>query len=93
MARVQVEALACGCPVIATTNTGSEDLFTNGVEGYIVPIRSPDMIADRLHRLAADPARRFAMSQAALRRVEAIGGWSEYGEKMVALYRKLTRPS
>ena len=42
MALVQGQAMACGCPVIATTNTGAEDLFTDGVEGFIVPIRDPD---------------------------------------------------
>jgi glycosyltransferase involved in cell wall biosynthesis len=38
LALVQGQAMACGCPVIATTATGAEDLFTDGVEGYIVDV-------------------------------------------------------
>ena len=38
LALVQAQAMACGCPVLATTNTGAEDLFADGVEGMIVPI-------------------------------------------------------
>ena len=33
---VMAEALACGCPVIATENTGAEDLFQNNKEGFII---------------------------------------------------------
>ena len=36
LALVQAQALACGCPVIGTVNSGAEDLFTDGVEGFIV---------------------------------------------------------
>ena len=39
LALVQAQAIACGCPVIGTYNTGAEDLFSDGQKGYIVPIR------------------------------------------------------
>lgn len=86
---VQAQALACGCPVIASRNTGAEDLFTDGVEGYIVPIRSPDILAERLQRLADDPEQRQRMSAAALQRVQCIGGWDLYGENIVATVKEL----
>lgn len=80
LALVQAQALACGCPVIGTENTGAADLFRDGVEGYIVPVRSHEAIAERLRRLHDDPALLEAMSAAALARVEALGGWDRYGE-------------
>ena len=46
LALVQAQAMACGCPVVCSTNTGGEDLFTDGVEGFIVPIRDPIALAD-----------------------------------------------
>ncbi len=55
LALVQAQAMACGCPVIASTNTGAEDLFQDGVAGFIVPIREPLAIADRMQRLADHP--------------------------------------
>lgn len=85
LAMVQGEALACGCPVIATTHTGSEDLFTNGKEGFIVPIRSPELIRNRLQQLADDKALRSEMSEAALLRVKKMGGWNSYGSAFAEL--------
>lgn len=93
LALVQGQALACGCPVIASTNTGAEDLFTDGVEGFIVPIRAPDAILERLQQLVDDPQLQARMREAALRRVQAIGGWSDYGDLWEALLlRLLHRP-
>ncbi len=79
---VMGEAMACGAPVIASYNTGAEDLFDDGVEGFHIPIRDPDAIADRLDRLAADPALRAAMGEAARRRMEGFGGWNAYGDRL-----------
>ena len=81
------QAMACGCPVIASTNTGGPDLVTEGLEGFVVPIRSPEAIAERLQQLADDPALRQRMSEAALLRVRTIGGWHEYGEGWAQLLR------
>lgn len=59
-ATVVYEALAAGLPVIATPNTGS--IVRDGIDGFIVPIRDPDAIADRIARLARDKALREEMS-------------------------------
>lgn len=83
LALVQAQALASGCPVIASTNTGGEDLFTNGVEGFIVPIRSPELIAACLQKLADNPQLQASMREAALRRVHGIRGWDRYGEDIL----------
>ncbi len=48
MALVMAQAMACGCPVIATEATGAEDLFTDGVEGFIVPDRDAAALALRM---------------------------------------------
>ena len=90
LALVQGQALACGCPVIATEATGAEDLFSDGVEGFI--LRSPDVaqIAEKLQMLADDASLQRRMSEAALVRVQALGGWKRYGERWVKLLRTLT---
>ncbi|MGB2833337.1 MAG: glycosyltransferase family 4 protein [Methylotenera sp.] len=89
LAMVQAQAMACGCPVIASTNTGSEDLFTDGHEGYIVPIYDVDVLAERLQRLADHPEVRTVMRQRALAKVFSIGGWRDYGEKAIAIYKEV----
>ena len=90
LALVQGQALACGCPVLASTNTGGEDLFSDGVEGFIVPIRDVDALRDRMQRIADDPTLQQQMRAAALARVSSIGGWSDYGDRWEALLRDQT---
>lgn len=93
LAMVMAEAMACGTPVIATANTGAADLFTDGVEGFIVPIRDPDALADRLVRLAGDPALTAAMGRAARERIRSFGGWDDYGRRLHAALEELVRPT
>ncbi len=92
LAMVQGEALACGCPVIASEHTGASDLFENAKEGFIVPIRRPDLIAERLQQLADEPELREQMSQAALHRVQQLGGWDTYGDQVVNCLHELWSP-
>ena len=51
-ATVTYEALASGLPVVCTPNAGS--VVVDGQDGFVVPIRDSDAMADRLSRLAAD---------------------------------------
>lgn len=86
---VMAEALACGCPVIASTNTGAADLFAHGDEGFIVPIRDPRAIRDCLIRLADEPQLRARMSAAAIERVKGLCGWSAYGDRFTTLLAEM----
>jgi glycosyltransferase involved in cell wall biosynthesis len=86
---VQAQAMACGLPVIATTNTGAENLFTDGVEGFIVPIRDPLAIRAKVEWLIDHPTERADMGAAALERVKDLGGWDRYGEQCLAVYREV----
>jgi starch synthase len=90
MALVQGQAMACGCPVIATTNSGAEDLFTNGLEGFIVPIRDATALTQKMQQLAEDPTLQQRMSEAALIRVHSLGGWQQFGDLWEQLLHDLT---
>ncbi|WP_165915632.1 glycosyltransferase family 4 protein [Rhodovulum marinum] len=84
---VLTEAMACGLPIIATPHTAAPDLITDGREGFIVPIRDPDAIADRITRLAENEDLRQAMAQAALD-LAARSPWSRYEEAVAAAVGK-----
>ena len=86
LALVQAQAMACGLPVIATTNSGAGNVFTDGQEGFIVPIRSPEAIREKILYLYEHPAVRHAMAQAARQRVHRMVGWDEYGNRMLSTY-------
>jgi glycosyltransferase involved in cell wall biosynthesis len=89
LALVQAQALACGCPVIGTTHTGAEDLFEDECEGFIVPPRNVDILADRLTQLYREPELLEAMREAALARVQLLGGWNAYGAKSLQVFDEL----
>jgi glycosyltransferase involved in cell wall biosynthesis len=88
LALVVAQAMACGCPVIATTNTGAEDILADGAEGFIVPIRDVDALAERLQHMADNPDERAAMGERALAKVQGLGGWHAYGENAMAVYKE-----
>jgi len=83
LALVMGEALAHGLPVIATSNSGGEDLFKDGSNGFLVPIRSPRAITERLQQLADDPALLEEMSARAVARDNGIRNWENAGKLFV----------
>jgi glycosyltransferase involved in cell wall biosynthesis len=90
LALVLAQAMSCGCPAIGTEHTGAADLFEDGKEGFIVPIRSVDAIVEKLQRLAEQPELRARMSEAAVSRVRLLGGWRDYGRQALSTYAALT---
>lgn len=88
---VMAQAMACGCPVVASTSTGAEDLYTHGHEGFVVPTRSSTAIAERLDQLATDRALASGMREAALRRVSSLGGWDMYGNAIITMLNEELR--
>lgn len=82
-ALVQQEALSCGLPLIVTPNAGGEDLVEEGRTGFLVPIRSPKSIAEKIdwfadHRKELPAMREFAQQKA------AQYSWSQYARKIMA---------
>jgi glycosyltransferase involved in cell wall biosynthesis len=62
---VIVEAMACGCPVVATASPGTTEIIERGKTGLIVDRHEPEAFARALAELLTDAARRKAMAQAA----------------------------
>ena len=79
---VILEAMSRGIPVIATTNCGGPDVITDGKDGYIVPIRSHDTIAEKLELLANDQDLRDRMKTAALAKARQFS-WERYQSTLV----------
>ncbi len=90
-ALVQQEAMACGLPVIATVNAGADDLIADSESGFLVPIRSPAAIAERIDECASDPARTAEMGREAQRRAARLT-WPDYGLAVARHVAYLTNP-
>src|SRR5260370_22682926 len=80
LALVQGQAMACGCPVLATTATGAEDLFTNGQQGFIVPDRDVDALTQKMQQIAYDPTLQRKLSETALLPVKTLRRSDQYSE-------------
>jgi glycosyltransferase involved in cell wall biosynthesis len=60
-----LEAMAHGRPVIVTDGCGSHELVEDGVEGFVVPIRSPEAIASKIRYFHDNPEEVRRMGEAA----------------------------
>lgn len=78
-----LEGMACGLPAIVSEHTFSYDVVSEGQDGFVIPIRDPDAIADRLRRLYDDPSLRRRMGTAARHKAEQFP-WSRYREALRA---------
>ena len=82
-ALVQQEALSRGLPLLVTPNAGGEDLIEPGVTGWLVPMRDPGALAERIAWFEAHRAELPAMREAA-RLKAAERTWADYTGKIIA---------
>ena len=55
---VLIEAMRSGLPVVSTRWRGIPDLVEDGKTGYLIDVRDPDALADRVASLCIDPGLR-----------------------------------
>lgn len=82
---VVLEAMASGLPVVTTAN-GPGDIVRDGIEGFIVPVRDPRAIADKLQILRGNPSLRAQMGRNARLRAEGFS-WRVYRCRAIACLR------
>ena len=83
MSMVILQLLSCGVPVIATTNTGGEDIIQDNKTGFIIPIRSTEAIAEKIVFLYNNPVQLQEMKAAAAETSANHFTWDKYGERYV----------
>jgi starch synthase len=88
LALVLGEALSFGIPIIATVNTGATDIITDGEEGFIVPIKDPVSISNKLQELADDNYLYEKMKANAIAKSKTLKGWDLCGELLVNSLQK-----
>lgn len=92
LALVQPQAMACGLPLICTTNTGGEDLITNdGEEGFVINIRDTEALKEKLLYLYQNPEVCYEMGQKAKLKVSEGFTWDDYGNRYVEILNKIVK--
>lgn len=86
-ATVTYEALACGLPVVTTSNSGS--VVRDGQDGFVVPIRDSGAIALRLRELLDNRELLREMSMNARQRGREFG-LESYGTRIISLIKSLS---
>ncbi len=91
---VQLEAMYCSKPVVATSlGTGVEYVTLDGETGLLVPPKDPRALADALRTLLSEPTLRARMGAAGRRRVEQVFSVDQMVRKTLDVYRRVLTSS
>jgi len=99
---VNLEAMACRAPVLASATGGIKEVVVEGETGYLVPFEQDPVtsfpldpekfahdLAAGINRLLEDPDKCRHFGNAGRRRVEEIFTWSAIAQQTIRLYDKL----
>jgi len=88
VANVYVEAMACGCPVVAATTGGAPEAVQHGLSGFLVPPEDVEATASALDLIIGDPDLRARMSAAARLRAEEYFATDKYARRVLTGYQR-----
>jgi alpha-maltose-1-phosphate synthase len=99
---INLEAMACQAPVVASSTGGIKEVVVDGETGYLVPFdqdpvtsfpRDPEKfsrdLAEKLNELLANPARCRQFGQAGRKRAEEKFSWTAIADQTIELYQRL----
>lgn len=83
---VLLEAMACGLPVVATDIGGNREVITNGVDGFLVPPKTPKVMAETMLKLLGDDGLRESAGIAARKTIENYYTWDKIADNFERIY-------
>jgi glycosyltransferase involved in cell wall biosynthesis len=86
---VVLEAVMYGRPVVSTEVGGIAEAIQDGVNGFLVPPKSPELLADRLIQIAADSALAERMAAQAKETLAETFGQERFLKQVAQLYSEL----
>ena len=86
-----IEAMACGCPVVASRSGGLTSLLDDDARGLLVPPGDSGALAAALHSVLGDPASARRRALAAAQHVRAHFAWPALQPTLLATYDEAIR--
>lgn len=86
---VQLEALACGTPVIASDLPGMRTIIDHGVDGYLVPPNDLSALTAALYCICRDRALGKQLGDAGRRKVLRVYDWERIGNDLERIYNEV----
>ena len=99
---INLEAMACRAPVVASATGGIKEVVVDGETGYLVPFDQDPVtsfpsdpekfardLASRLKQMLDDPNKCRRFGDAGRKRVEEIFSWTAIAQQTIRLYEQL----
>jgi starch synthase len=103
---INLEAMACRAPVVASATGGILEVVVDDVTGYLVPFDQDPVtkfpsnsdrfardLAEKISALLADPEKAKRFGEVGRKRVEETFAWSAIADQTIELYRQLMQTS
>lgn len=84
-----IEACAIGRPIVTTDNIGCRDVVTDGENGYLVPVKDSNALADKVRVLIDDKDLRIKMGKVSREFAEKNFSVDDVIKKHLVIYQEL----
>ena len=88
-----IEACACGLPIVTTDTVGCREVVSDGENGFLVPVKSVEPLADALEKLIKDPSLRRRMGALGRIRAERLYDTRKISSSTLEVYSELKASS
>ena len=86
-----IEAAAIGRPIITTNSVGCKDTVIEGYNGFLIPVKDSDALADRLKVLIENKHLRWEMGKNSRRLAEKFFSIDDVVAKHLEIYEKILK--
>ncbi|KKP69850.1 MAG: Glycosyl transferase group 1 [Candidatus Moranbacteria bacterium GW2011_GWE2_35_164] len=90
MSNAMLEALASGLPILATQTGGTEELVEDGINGFVIKMKDPKDLADKIEMILKDDGLRVQMGLASRKKAQEMS-WKNVAQKYFELYEEIVK--
>lgn len=87
--KVLIEAASCGRPIVTTDSPGCREIVKDGVNGFLVPIKNAQAVAERLKELINSPELRKEMGINGRKMVQKEFSLDKVNQETLHVYKEL----